>query len=345
VFHPEVRGDDYADMSISQAIRKIRLFVASPGDVLAERDHLKHVVDEINATVAPFKNCMVELVRWETHCHPSMGRSQGLINAQVGAYDIFLGIMWRRFGTPTGVAESGTEEEFQRAYECWKSYQQIHILFYFNQAPFSPHTHEELQQCGRVLGFRKELESRGLVWEYRDAPDFPEVVRPHLYRIILNFPDESSGTERSTASVKPGSPIRVFIGSSSEGRHVAKHIQNALEEMGIGAALWSDQFAVGEPFVGSLDRILDTCNAAVMVLTPDDRVLRRGATHTVARDNLVYELGLFHGRHGRNRTFVLATDDMKLPSDLAGVIYLRFDPERPEAALNQLRRELLNITN
>ena len=33
------------------AIRKIRLFVASPGDVHFERDQLKWVVDEINATV------------------------------------------------------------------------------------------------------------------------------------------------------------------------------------------------------------------------------------------------------------------------------------------------------
>lgn len=327
------------------AIRKIRLFVASPGDVRTERDHLKRVVDEINATVAPFKNCVVELVRWETHCNPGMGRPQGIINSQIGPYDIFLGIMWRRFGTPTVVADSGTEEEFRRAYECWEADQQTHILFYFNQAPFSPRTEDELQQCGSVLRFRKELESRGLVWEYRDAADFPEVVRPHLYRIILNFPDEGGEFVPRPASPKTPSPIRVFIGSSSEGLRTAKHIKEALEQMGIQTAMWSDQFAVGEPFVGILDRVLDTCNATVMVLTPDDRVMTRGATHAVARDNLVYELGLFHGRHGRNRTFVLATDDMKLPSDLAGVVYLRFDANRPEPALNQLRRELLTITN
>lgn len=325
-------------------LRKIRLFVASPSDVRVERDHLKRVVDELNTTVAPYKNCVVELVRWETHCNPGMGRPQGVINSQIGPYEIFLGIMWRRFGTPTGVAESGTEEEFRRAYKCWESDQSTHILFYFNQAPFSPRTEEELQHCGSVLRFRKELESRGLVWEYRDAVDFPEVVRPHLYRIVLNFPDESEEQLAPPSQPKLPSPVRVFIGSSAEGLHTANRIRESLEEMGFETAMWSGQFSVEQSFVGVLDKMLDTCNAAVMVFSPDDKVMTRGATHAVARDNLVYELGIFHGRYGRNRTFVLATDDMKLPSDLAGVVYLRFDVDRPESALSQLRRELLTIS-
>jgi hypothetical protein len=56
-----------------QPIRKVRLFVASPGDVEEERGHLKRVVDELNTTVAPFKNAVVELVQWRSHCQPSMG--------------------------------------------------------------------------------------------------------------------------------------------------------------------------------------------------------------------------------------------------------------------------------
>jgi hypothetical protein len=67
----------------AQPICKLRLFVASPGDVQEERDHLKRVVDELNTTVAPFKNAVVELVRWESHCQPSMGRPQGVINDQI----------------------------------------------------------------------------------------------------------------------------------------------------------------------------------------------------------------------------------------------------------------------
>jgi hypothetical protein len=44
-----------------------------------------------------------------------MGRPEQLILDQIGQYDLFVGIMWRRFGTPTGVAGSGTEQEFDHA--------------------------------------------------------------------------------------------------------------------------------------------------------------------------------------------------------------------------------------
>lgn len=330
----------YAMKTKPSPLRKIRLFVASPGDVHTERSHVKRVVDELNTTAAPSRNCFVELVRWETHCNPGMGRPQGVIKSQIFSYDIFLGIMWRRFGTPTVVSESGTEEEFLNAFQYWKAGEVTDILFYFNQAPFSPTTEEELQQCGRVLRFRRKLESLGLAWEYRDAADFPDVVRPHLYRIILNLPDDSGGKV-----APPQSPFRVFIGSSLEGIPIANRIRTSLEEIGFQAVVWTDRISVKQSFFGDLDELLNTCHASVMILTSDYITKNRRATLNVVREKLAYELGLFHGRHGRGRTFVLATSDMGLPSDLSGVVYLRFDVNRPEPALSQLGRQLLAISS
>ena len=48
-------------------MEKIKIFVASPGDVSSERDDLKKVVEELNTTIASYKKCILELVRWETH--------------------------------------------------------------------------------------------------------------------------------------------------------------------------------------------------------------------------------------------------------------------------------------
>ncbi|GAA4790140.1 nucleotide-binding protein [Lysobacter hankyongensis] len=317
--------------------RQLRLFVASPGDVKYERDSLRHVVEELNTTVGAFKQMTFELVRWETHCNPGLGRAQGLINDQIGKYDIFLGVMWRRFGTPTGLAESGTEEEFRRALELWQRDKEIQVLFYFSQAPFAPRTQLELDQCGKVLRFRSELESLGLVWEYGNSKDFSDVVRPHLARIALNLPDESSNpTQRLSIS----RPVKVFIASSVEGLSLAQRVQDGLTQVGIESVVWTEAFPAGKTVLGALDEILTACTASVMVLTADDAVIARGQDRRVPRDNLVYELGLFHGRNGRNRTFVLAPASVTLPSDLSGMVYLRMDPERAEAAIHQLQREL-----
>src|SRR5437870_2760491 len=76
--------------------RKIRIFVASPGDVQSERDQLVKVVRELNLTIgaiAPEKNVVLELVRWETHVHPGLGSdAQKVVNSQIGEYDIFVGL-------------------------------------------------------------------------------------------------------------------------------------------------------------------------------------------------------------------------------------------------------------
>lgn len=169
-----------------EAVRKIRIFLASPGDVQAERDSLSKVIEELNSTIGAARHFVLELVRWETHCYPAMGRPQSVINEQIGPYDIFVGIMWKRFGSPTGVAESGTEEEFRIAYSAWKEGHISNILFYFCQADSPmPKSQKEVEQLSKVLAFREELSRESLVWEYTRKEEFADEVRPHLTRILL----------------------------------------------------------------------------------------------------------------------------------------------------------------
>jgi hypothetical protein len=97
-----------------------RVFLASPGDVKAKRGMLGRVVNEVNETVADVLDCRLEALCWETHALPGAGAPQQVINDHVGEYEIFVGVTWRRFGTPTGTAGSGTEEQFRIAYDRWE---------------------------------------------------------------------------------------------------------------------------------------------------------------------------------------------------------------------------------
>jgi hypothetical protein len=113
-----------------------------------------------------------------------MGRPQGEINKQIGAYDIFVGIMWKRFGTPTGKANSGTEEEFRRAYDMWEKNKTPRILFYFCTKPFMPKSQEDVEQIGRVIKFHNELSTKGTMGEYSDHENFSDTIRVDLTRVI-----------------------------------------------------------------------------------------------------------------------------------------------------------------
>jgi Domain of unknown function (DUF4062) len=170
-------------------LRKVRIFVASPVDVQSERDQLFKVVNELNltlSTLAPEKGIVLELVRWETHVHPGLGiDAQQVVNEQIGDYDVFVGIMWKRMGTPTTTSQSGTDEEFQRAYRKWQENKSLPVLFYFCQQSFPPpRGAEDVEQLGKVVAFRNELSTKGLVADYEDHESFADVVRPHLLLVL-----------------------------------------------------------------------------------------------------------------------------------------------------------------
>ncbi len=136
-------------------MKKIRLFLSSPGDVEAERGEVSKVAAQINRRLGDLLDFYLEVIACNTHVLPGMGRPQEVINSQIEDYDIFVGIMWKRFGTPTGKAESGTEEEFTLAYENRQRFKKPYILFYFSRMPYAPKDKKEIDQWGKVIAIEK----------------------------------------------------------------------------------------------------------------------------------------------------------------------------------------------
>ena len=92
-------------------VRIIRVFVSSPSDVQKERDVLKEVIESINRTDGQPNGFRLESFRWEDDVIPQIGpRPQHVVDEQMPVYDIYLGIMSTRFGTPTGQYGSGISD-------------------------------------------------------------------------------------------------------------------------------------------------------------------------------------------------------------------------------------------
>jgi formylglycine-generating enzyme required for sulfatase activity len=165
-------------------VQILRLVVASPGDVQAERNALPAVVEELNHGIAGDRGWRLELARWETDASPGFHPEgpQGRIDAllRIEDCDVLIGIFWKRFGTPVKDARSGTDHEFRRAYEVWQQHRRPHLMVYFNQRAYAPRTKEETDQWGQVLEFKRQFPKEGLWWSYSGRAEFERLVRRHL---------------------------------------------------------------------------------------------------------------------------------------------------------------------
>jgi hypothetical protein len=149
------------------------------------------------------------------------------------------------------------------------------------------------------------------------------------------------------ASRKP----RVFIASSKEQLEYARSIEENLH-YDFETTVWTQEiFKPSQYPLESLTDALDKSDFGVFIMAPDDIVTSRGRRHMVPRDNIIFELGLFTGRLGRENTFVVtprSEKEIHLPTDLLGLTRAQYEPVRSDKSLvaalgppcNQIRRRI-----
>jgi CRP/FNR family transcriptional regulator, cyclic AMP receptor protein len=141
--------------------------------------------------------------------------------------------------------------------------------------------------------------------------------------------------------------IRVFVVSSAEALPIARAIQNAFAHDNFTTAVWTDGvFRAGSYLLESLEAEVDESDFAIAIARGDDSTLSRGDNWPTPRDNVIFELGLFMGRLGRERAILMEprAEKVKLPSDLAGLKTITYHlsssddiPAQLAPACNELR--------
>ncbi|MHA4734396.1 TIR domain-containing protein [Ensifer adhaerens] len=125
--------------------------------------------------------------------------------------------------------------------------------------------------------------------------------------------------------------VRVFIISSVEALPVARLIENAFEHDSIMVDVWDkDCFKVANYTIDDLEAKIDNSDFAVAIAHADDITESRDKSWPAPRDNVIFELGMFMGRLGRERAILMEPrdKDIKLPSDLAGVMTIPYRYEK-----------------
>lgn len=123
---------------------------------------------------------------------------------------------------------------------------------------------------------------------------------------------------------------RIFIASSGRTLALAEKLRDELQTDFCEATLWSEEgrSQIGATIIEMLEKAAERFDFAVIILARDDVVAREGSSASTrkARDNCVFEAGLFMATIGRKRCFLVnSVEPNDLPSDLGGIISLHFE--------------------
>lgn len=185
---------------------QLTIFASGTSETQAERSSLRRVVEELNKQLERTHGLTLKVRSWPDDVRPGVSDySQAELNRQLGNdYDIYLGVMGSRFGTPTPNAGSGTEEEFVGALARFRAdTTSLRVLFYFKRSGEDPFRIDP-DQLQKAKTFRESLGSLGVVYrDFQDTSDFVQQTKDHIYSLVVD--EWSDGRWRHVSGGRAGS--------------------------------------------------------------------------------------------------------------------------------------------
>ncbi|OWP84697.1 hypothetical protein BWK59_04020 [Flavobacterium davisii] len=141
---------------------------------------------------------------------------------------------------------------------------------------------------------------------------------------------------------------KLFIGSSSEEIETAKTVQKLLEN-DFDVVIWNENlwdksvFKLNNNFLHDLLKAPLKFDFGILIGSPDDKVEVRGKEYLQARDNILFELGLFIGRLGLKRCSFLVHENVKELSDLSGIFISKFNDKNLVHKVDEIKRAFLSV--
>lgn len=170
----------------------------------------------------------------------------------------------------------------------------------------------------------------GLGWEQAFHDDARRVAEASntLASLIdrLEYAHEPTSPAPAPDGPRPGPAVIFLVHGRDKGTR--EEVARFLEKTGAYEVVILDEQANrGRTLIEKFEAHALQANYAIVLLTPDDTGGERDAAmqQPRARQNVVFELGFFVGKLGRERVTVLYPPGVELPSDIDGLAYVPLD--------------------
>lgn len=94
-----------------------------------------------------------------------------------------------------------------------------------------------------------------------------------------------------------------------------------VENLGLTATILDEHRNRGQTFIDKFEQYVSNAGFAIVLFTADNKLGLR----LKARQNVIFELGYFIGKLGRERVCLLFKGEVEMPSDLNGMVYVPMD--------------------
>ena len=139
---------------------------------------------------------------------------------------------------------------------------------------------------------------------------------------------------------------RIFLGSSGKQAKLLQALTRGLEDIA-HVEPWTTSFNPGTTTLERLLELTQEVDFAVFAFARDDWTTSGSSASAPTesgqaspRDNVIFEAGLFGGKLGMRRTFILHANGAKLPSDLLGLTCVRYGDATSAAEMRVVNQKL-----
>lgn len=197
--------------------------------------------------------------------------------------------------------------------------------------------------CYRLKLYEQNCGGKNLytiIW----AANHDELLKLRSERVLNVLFDRGRNRDIFIIEGKKEKKLKTFIvhGHDDNAKlQLKNYIQNTLR-LGEPIVL-SEKASGGRTIIEKFEQYAEDCNLVFILLTPDDQYVedQSGENGHRARQNVIFEMGYFLGKLGREsgRIILLYKGNLDLPSDILGLVYINID-NGIDAAGEQIRKEI-----
>jgi len=169
-----------------------------------------------------------------------------------------------------------------------------------------------------------------------------EEIENHPEDILCIPTCSKSNLSKSVDVPQPTESRTIFIVHGHDELNLLRLEKMLRERWGIDPIILNAEPSKGRTLIEKFEQEAQRATYAMILFTPDDLIEVAGTQYAQARPNVIFELGWFFGRLGRQKVCILFKKGTKIHSDLDGIMRIEFN-ETVNEKLVDIEKELKNV--